>query len=198
MLRERITDYSKGDDLRFFWALFRRREKTKSKLLKDIFSFLCSHSAHRHGGYIGRGARIAGIPFLPHGLHGIYLSRYADVGSNCRIYQNVTVGEVRHKAPQIGDNCFIGARSEVVEGVVVGHHSVIGMGVFLSQSTRIYNRATGEVTYGYVPPYSVVVSGSLPSKDGTHSLYCAVIVKQVDAKTRSKTSVNDLLRGLAD
>ena len=98
----------------------------------------------------------------------------------------------------IEDNCFIGARSEVVEGVVVGHHSVIGMGVFLGQSTRIYNRATGEISYGYVPPYSVVVSGSLPSKDGTHSLYCAVIVKQVDEKTRSKTSVNDLLRGLAD
>ena len=82
--------------------------------------------------------------------------------------------------------------------MVVGHHSVIGMGVFLSQSTRIYNRATGEVSYGYVPPGSVVVSGSLPAKDGTHSLYAAVIVKQVDEKTRAKTSVNDLLRGLAD
>ena len=98
----------------------------------------------------------------------------------------------------IEDGAFIGSRCVVVEGVVVGHHSVIGMGVFLSQSTRIYNRATGEITYGYIPPYSVVVSGSLPSKDGTHSLYCAVIVKQVDARTRSKTSVNDLLRGLAD
>ena len=85
-----------------------------------------------------------------------------------------------------------------VEGVVVGHHSVIGMGVFLGQSTRIYNRMTGEVSYGYVPPYSVVVSGQLPAKDGSHSLYCAVIVKQVDEKTRSKTSVNELLRGLAD
>jgi 2,3,4,5-tetrahydropyridine-2-carboxylate N-succinyltransferase len=86
----------------------------------------------------------------------------------------------------------------VVEGFVVGHHSVIGMGVFLGQSTRVYNRATGEISYGSVPPYSVVVSGQLPSKDGSHSLYCAVIVKQVDAKTRSKTSVNELLRGLAD
>ena len=85
-----------------------------------------------------------------------------------------------------------------VEGVVVGHHSVIGMGVFLGQSTRIYNRATREVSYGYVPPGSVVVSGSLPAEDGSHSLYCAVIVKQVDEKTRSKTSINDLLRGLAD
>jgi 2,3,4,5-tetrahydropyridine-2-carboxylate N-succinyltransferase len=92
----------------------------------------------------------------------------------------------------------LGARSEVVEGVIVGHHSVIGMGAFLGQSTRIYNRATGEVSYGYVPPGSVVVSGQLPAKDGSHSLYCAVIVKQVDAKTRSKTSINDLLRGLAE
>ena len=132
MLRERITDYSKGDDLRFFWALFRRREKTKSKLLKDIFSFLCSHSAHRHGGYIGRGARIAGIPFLPHGLHGIYLSRYADVGSNCRIYQNVTVGEVRHKAPQIGDNCFIGAGAVIIGDIRIGDGVRIGAGAVVS------------------------------------------------------------------
>lgn len=126
----------------------------------------------------------------------------AQIGKHCHLSGGAGIGgvlEPLQASPTIiEDHCFIGARSEVVEGVVVGHHSVIGMGVFLSQSTRIYNRATGEVTYGYVPPYSVVVSGSLPSKDGTHSLYCAVIVKQVDAKTRSKTSVNDLLRGLAD
>jgi len=126
----------------------------------------------------------------------------AQIGKHCHLSGGAGIGgvlEPLQASPTIiEDHCFIGARSEVVEGVVVGHHSVIGMGVFLSQSTRIYNRATGEVTYGYVPPYSVVVSGSLPSKDGTHSLYCAVIVKQVDARTRSKTSVNDLLRGLAD
>ncbi len=126
----------------------------------------------------------------------------AQIGQHCHLSGGAGIGgvlEPLQASPTIiEDHCFIGARSEVVEGVVVGHHSVIGMGVFLSQSTRIYNRATGEVTYGYIPPYSVVVSGSLPSKDGTHSLYCAVIVKQVDAKTRSKTSVNDLLRGLAD
>jgi len=126
----------------------------------------------------------------------------AQIGKHCHLSGGAGIGgvlEPLQASPTIiEDHCFIGARSEVVEGVVVGHHSVIGMGVFLSQSTRIYNRATGEVTYGYIPPYSVVVSGSLPSKDGTHSLYCAVIVKQVDAKTRSKTSVNDLLRGLAD
>ena len=126
----------------------------------------------------------------------------AQVGKHCHLSGGAGIGgvlEPLQASPTIiEDHCFIGARSEVVEGVVVGHHSVIGMGVFLSQSTRIYNRATGEVSYGYIPPYSVVVSGSLPSKDGTHSLYCAVIVKQVDARTRSKTSVNDLLRGLAD
>ena len=94
----------------------------------------------------------------------------------------------------IEDNCFIGARSEVVEGVIVEENSVLGMGVFIGQSTRIYDRATGEVSYGRVPAGSVVVAGSLPAADGSHSLYCAVIVKQVDAKTRAKTSINELLR----
>jgi len=126
----------------------------------------------------------------------------AQVGKHCHLSGGAGIGgvlEPLQASPTIiEDHCFIGARSEVVEGVVVGHHSVIGMGVFLGQSTRIYNRATGEISYGFVPPYSVVVSGQLPSKDGTHSLYCAVIVKQVDAKTRSKTSINDLLRGLAE
>ena len=123
----------------------------------------------------------------------------AQVGKHCHISGGAGIGgvlEPLQASPTIiEDHCFIGARSEVVEGVVVGHHSVIGMGVFIGQSTRIYNRATKEITYGYVPPGSVVVSGSLPAEDGSHSLYCAVIVKQVDAKTRAKTSINDLLRG---
>ena len=123
----------------------------------------------------------------------------AQVGKHCHISGGAGIGgvlEPLQASPTIvEDHCFIGARSEVVEGVVVGHHSVIGMGVFIGQSTRIYNRATGEISYGYVPPGSVVVSGSLPAADGSHSLYCAVIVKQVDAQTRSKTSINDLLRG---
>ena len=126
----------------------------------------------------------------------------AQIGKHCHLSGGAGIGgvlEPLQASPTIiEDHCFIGARSEVVEGVVVGHHSVIGMGVFLGQSTRIYDRATGKVSYGYVPPGSVVVSGQLPARDGSHSLYCAVIVKQVDAKTRSKTSVNDLLRGLAD
>ncbi|TAK39494.1 MAG: 2,3,4,5-tetrahydropyridine-2,6-dicarboxylate N-succinyltransferase [Lysobacteraceae bacterium] len=126
----------------------------------------------------------------------------AQVGKHCHLSGGAGIGGVLEPLQAtptiIEDHCFIGARSEVVEGVIVGHHSVIGMGVFLGQSTRIYNRMTGEVSYGQVPPYSVVVSGQLPAKDGTHSLYCAVIVKQVDARTRAKTSVNELLRGLAD
>jgi 2,3,4,5-tetrahydropyridine-2-carboxylate N-succinyltransferase len=126
----------------------------------------------------------------------------AQVGKHCHLSGGAGIGGVLEPLQAtptiIEDHCFIGARSEVVEGVVVGHHSVIGMGVFLGQSTRIYNRMTGEVSYGVVPPGSVVVSGQLPAKDGSHSLYCAVIVKHVDAKTRSKTSVNELLRGLAE
>lgn len=126
----------------------------------------------------------------------------AQIGAHCHLSGGVGIGgvlEPLQASPTIiEDHCFVGARSEVVEGVIVGHHSVIGMGVFLGQSTRIYNRATKEVSYGYVPPGSVVVSGSLPAEDGSHSLYCAVIVKQVDEKTRSKTSINELLRGLAD
>ncbi|WP_226470247.1 2,3,4,5-tetrahydropyridine-2,6-dicarboxylate N-succinyltransferase [Luteimonas panaciterrae] len=125
----------------------------------------------------------------------------AQIGKDCHISGGAGIGgvlEPLQASPTIiEDHCFIGARSEVVEGVIVGHHSVIGMGVFLGQSTRIYNRATKEISYGVVPPGSVVVAGSLPAADGSHSLYCAVIVKQVDAKTRAKTSVNDLLRGHA-
>jgi 2,3,4,5-tetrahydropyridine-2-carboxylate N-succinyltransferase len=95
----------------------------------------------------------------------------------------------------IEDNCFIGARSEVVEGVIVEENSVISMGVFIGQSTKIFDRSTGEISYGRVPAGSVVVSGSLPSSDGKCHLYCAVIVKRVDAQTRAKTAINDLLRG---
>ncbi|MGZ5380399.1 MAG: DapH/DapD/GlmU-related protein, partial [Thermoanaerobaculia bacterium] len=95
----------------------------------------------------------------------------------------------------IEDGCFVGARSEIVEGVVVEEGSVISMGVFIGLSTRIYDRATGEVSYGRIPAGSVVVSGTLPSSDGKCELYCAVIVKRVDAGTRAKTSINELLRG---
>ncbi len=124
----------------------------------------------------------------------------AQIGRNVHLSGGVGIGGVLEPIQAgptiIEDDCFIGARSEVVEGVVVGKGSVISMGVYLGQSTRIYNRETGEITYGRIPAGSVVVSGNLPSSDGNYSLYCAVIVKQVDARTRSKTGLNDLLRNL--
>jgi 2,3,4,5-tetrahydropyridine-2-carboxylate N-succinyltransferase len=122
----------------------------------------------------------------------------AQIGRNVHLSGGVGIGGVLEPLQAnptiIEDNCFIGARSEVVEGVVVEENAVLGMGVFIGQSTRIYDRATGRITYGRVPAGSVVVAGSLPAPDASHSLYCAVIVKQVDARTRSKTSLNELLR----
>ena len=123
----------------------------------------------------------------------------AQIGKNVHLSGGVGIGGVLEPLQAnptiIEDNCFIGARSEVVEGVIVEENSVISMGVYIGQSTKIYDRATGEVSYGRIPAGSVVVSGNLPSADGKYSLYCAVIVKRVDAQTRSKTSINDLLRG---
>jgi len=121
----------------------------------------------------------------------------AQIGKNVHLSGGVGIGgvlEPMQAGPTIiEDNCFIGARSEVVEGCIIREGSVLGMGVFIGQSTKIVDRETGEVFYGEVPPYSVVVAGSMPSKNGIN-LYCAVIVKRVDAKTRSKTGVNELLR----
>ena len=122
----------------------------------------------------------------------------AQIGRNVHLSGGVGIGGVLEPLQAnptiIEDNCFIGARSEVVEGVIVEENSVLGMGVFIGQSTKIYDRSSGEVGYGRVPAGSVVVAGSLPSNEGKCQLYCAVIVKQVDAKTRAKTSINDLLR----
>ena len=122
----------------------------------------------------------------------------AQIGAGCHISAGAGIGGVLEPLQAnptiIEDNCFIGARSEVVEGVIVGEGSVISMGVFITASTKIVNRLSGKTTYGEVPPYSVVVPGTLPSEKGGPNLYCAVIVKQVDEKTRAKTSVNDLLR----
>jgi len=135
---------------------------------------------------------------------GSMIDTWATVGSCAQIGENVHISggagiggvlePLQANPTIIEDGCFIGARSEVVEGVIVEKGAVIGMGVFLGQSTRIYDRATGEILTGRVPAGSVVVAGSLPAKDGSHSLYAAIIVKQVDEKTRSRTSVNELLR----
>jgi 2,3,4,5-tetrahydropyridine-2,6-dicarboxylate N-succinyltransferase len=164
------------------------------------------------GGVVRRGAYIApNVVLMPSFVNigayvdqGTMVDTWATVGSCAQIGKHVHLSggvgiggvlEPLQAAPTvIEDNCFIGARSEVVEGVVVERGSVLGMGVYIGQSTRIYDRETGEIHYGRVPAGSVVVSGNLPSKDGKYSLYCAVIVKKVDEKTRSKTSLNELLR----
>ncbi|MFO0010439.1 MAG: 2,3,4,5-tetrahydropyridine-2,6-dicarboxylate N-succinyltransferase [Betaproteobacteria bacterium] len=123
----------------------------------------------------------------------------AQIGKNVHLSGGVGIGGVLEPLQAnptiIEDNCFIGARSEVVEGVIVEENSVLGMGVFIGQSTKIYDRTTGHVLYGRVPSGSVVVPGSMPSPDGKVNLYCAVIVKRVDAQTRAKTAINELLRG---
>jgi 2,3,4,5-tetrahydropyridine-2,6-dicarboxylate N-succinyltransferase len=160
----------------------------------------------RRGAYIGKGVVL--MPsFVNIGAYvgeGTMVDTWATVGSCAQIGKNVHLSggvgiggvlePLQANPTIIEDNCFIGARSEVVEGVIVGEGAVISMGVYLGQSTKIYNRKTGQVSYGKVPPGAVVVPGNLPSADGSHSLYCAVIIKQVDASTRSKTSINELLR----
>jgi len=160
----------------------------------------------RTGAYIGRNV-ILMPSYVNIGAYvddGTMVDTWATVGSCAQIGRNVHLSggvgiggvlePLQANPTVIEDNCFIGARSEVVEGVIVESNSVLAMGVFISQSTKIYDRATGEVHYGRVPSGSVVVPGSLPSPDGKYSLSCAVIVKRVDAATRAKTSINELLR----
>ncbi|WP_298172724.1 2,3,4,5-tetrahydropyridine-2,6-dicarboxylate N-succinyltransferase [Acidithiobacillus sp.] len=162
----------------------------------------------RRGAFIGRNCVL--MPsFVNIGAYvdeGTMVDTWATVGSCAQIGKNVHLSggvgiggvlePLQANPTIIEDNCFIGARSEVVEGVIVEEGSVISMGVFIGSSTRIYDRATGEISYGRVPAGSVVVSGSLPSKDGSYSLYCAVIVKQVDAKTLGKVGINAILRDI--
>lgn len=174
--------------------------------LKAMGVRVVPHAVARFGAYIGPNTILmpSYVNFGAYVDSGCMIDTWATVGSCAQIGKNVHLSggagiggvlEPLQATPTIiEDNCFIGARSEVVEGVIVEENAVIGMGVYIGQSTKIYNRQTGEITYGRVPAGSVVVSGSLPSNDGSHSLYCAVIVKQVDAKTRSKTSINELLR----
>jgi 2,3,4,5-tetrahydropyridine-2,6-dicarboxylate N-succinyltransferase len=160
----------------------------------------------RRGSFIG-----SGVVLMPSYVNigayvdsGTMVDTWATVGSCAQIGKNVHLSggvgiggvlePIQASPTIIEDNCFIGARSEVVEGVIVEEGSVISMGVYIGQSTRIYNRETGQVSYGRIPAGSVVVSGNLPSDDGRYSLYCAVIVKQVDAGTRGKVGINELLR----
>jgi len=127
-IREYLTDYSRGDNLWLFWRLFKRRSRTRGKAERKILTFLCGRIAHRHGGYIGPGAVIEEIPSLPHGLHGVFISRYAHIGKGCRIYQNVTIGEVGRQAPHIGDGCLSGAGAVNIGGIRIGDHVKIGAG----------------------------------------------------------------------
>ncbi|HVO07392.1 MAG TPA: 2,3,4,5-tetrahydropyridine-2,6-dicarboxylate N-succinyltransferase [Burkholderiaceae bacterium] len=164
------------------------------------------HAIVRRGAYVAPNAVL--MPsYVNIGAYvgpGTMVDTWATVGSCVQIGRNVHLSggvgiggvlEPLQASPTIiEDDCFIGARSEIVEGVIVGAGSVISMGVFIGQSTRILDRASGRILQGQVPPGSVVVSGNLPARDGSHSLYCAVIVKQVDAQTRAKTSINELLR----
>ena len=174
--------------------------------LRDAGVRIVPPAVARHGSFIARNT-ILMPSYVNIGAYvdeGTMVDTWATVGSCAQIGKNVHLSggvgiggvlePLQANPTIIVDNCFIGARSEVVEGVIVEENSVISMGVFIGQSTKIYDRATGEVTYGRVPSGSVVVAGSLPSADGKYSLNCAVIVKRVDAQTRSKTSINDLLR----
>jgi 2,3,4,5-tetrahydropyridine-2-carboxylate N-succinyltransferase len=160
----------------------------------------------RRGSFIARGA-ILMPSYVNIGAYvdeGTMVDTWATVGSCAQVGKNVHISggvglggvlePLQANPTIIEDNCFIGARSEVVEGVIVEENSVISMGVYIGQSTKIYDRESGEIHYGRVPAGSVVVSGNLPAKDGSHSLYCAVIVKKVTAATRAKVSLNDLLR----
>lgn len=164
------------------------------------------HAMVRRGAYIAKNS-ILMPSYVNVGAYideGVMVDTWATVGSCAQIGKNVHLSggagiggvlePLQANPTIIEDNCFIGARSEVVEGVIVERNSVLSMGVFLGQSTKIYNRLTGEVSYGRIPEGSVVVAGNMPSEDGSHSLYCAVIVKQVDEKTRTKVSINELLR----
>ena len=166
------------------------------------------HALARRGAFIGKNT-ILMPSYVNIGAYvdeGVMVDTWATVGSCAQIGKNVHLSggvgiggvlePLQANPTIIEDNCFIGARSEIVEGVIVEQDSVISMGVFIGQSTKIYNRMTQEISYGRIPKGSVVVAGSLPSADASHALYCAVIVKQVDEKTRAKVSINELLRDI--
>lgn len=142
-IRRKIIDYSRGDNLTHFWRLYRLQKKVKNGVIRDIVTFFMSRSAHRHGGYVGPDTVFEGVPVLPHGLHGIFISRYAVIGENCRIYQNVTVGEVNRKAPVIGSHCLIGAGAVIIGDIKIGDYAKIGAGAVVNED---------------VPDHCVVVS----------------------------------------
>ena len=194
-------------DLRFFDKVDTKFAELDAAALAAAGYRVVPPAVARRGSFIGRNVVL--MPsFVNIGAYvdeGTMVDTWATVGSCAQIGKNVHLSggvgiggvlePLQANPTIIEDNCFIGARSEVVEGVIVEENSVLSMGVFIGQSTKIYERDTGQIHYGRVPAGSVVVPGSLPSADGKVSLYCAVIVKRVDAQTRAKTAINDLLRG---
>ena len=196
----------RAGDLGFFDKVQTKFSHLDAEQMKATGVRVVPPAVARRGSYIAKGAVL--MPsYVNIGAYvdeGTMVDAWATVGSCAQIGKNVHLSggvgiggvlEPLQAGPTIiEDNCFIGARSEVVEGVIVEENSVLSMGVYIGQSTRIYNRETGEVTYGRVPSGSVVVSGTLPDSTGKVNLYCAVIVKRVDAQTRAKTGINELLR----
>ena len=208
LLSFRLNDNAvmKSGDLTFFDKVKTKFSNLSEAEIKATGVRIVPPAVARHGSYIAKGA-ILMPSYVNIGAYvdeGTMVDTWATVGSCAQIGKNVHLSggvgiggvlEPLQAGPTIiEDNCFVGARSEVVEGVVIEENSVISMGVYIGQSTPIYDRATGEVTYGRVPAGSVVISGNLPKDGGKYSLYAAVIVKRVDAQTRAKTSLNDLLR----
>ncbi len=152
-IREAIVDYSKGDSLRWFWRLFYWRQQCSNSTMRSILTFFLNRIACRHGGYVGYGAVFDAIPLLPHGLHGVYISRYARIGANCCIYQNVTIGEVNRIAPQIGNSCLIGAGAIIVGDIKIGNDVKIGAGAVVC--TDIPSHVTV-----VAPPSRILVRGT--------------------------------------
>ena len=196
----------KAGDLGFYDKVQTKFSHLSESEMKESGVRVVPPAVARRGSYIAKGA-ILMPSYVNIGAYvdeGTMVDTWATVGSCAQVGKNVHLSggvglggvlePLQANPTIIEDNCFIGARSEIVEGVIVEENSVISMGVYIGQSTKIYDRATGQVHYGRVPSGSVVVSGNLPSAYGKYSLYCAVIVKRVDAQTRAKTSLNDLLR----
>ncbi len=208
LLSFRIEDNSfmKGGFTNYYDKVPSKFSDYNSRAFRESGVRVVPPAAARHGAYIA-----PGVVLMPSYVNigayvdsGTMVDTWATVGSCAQIGKNVHLSggvgiggvlePLQANPTIIEDNCFIGARSEIVEGVIVEEGAVISMGVYIGQSTKIYDRATGEILYGRVPAGAVVVPGSLPAKDGSHSLYCAVIIKQVDEKTRSKVGINELLR----
>ena len=210
LLSFRIEDnaFMKGGFTNYFDKVPAKYSDYNSRDFRDSGVRVVPPAAARRGSFIA-----PGVVLMPSYVNigayvdsGTMVDTWATVGSCAQIGKNVHLSggvgiggvlePVQANPTIIEDECFIGARSEIVEGVIVGRGAVVSMGVYIGQSTKIYNRMTGEISYGRVPPGAVVVPGSLPSKDGKYSLYCAVIIKQVDEKTRGKVGINELLRDI--